>query len=164
MGSTNKRTGEKGQRTPRSIKPYGEKGGVEGTAQCECGARFSNKRWYGGEGDKPAAGRQRLVCPACRRIADRNPAGIVMLSGNFLAARKAEIDNLITNTVDISSRKNPLGRIMETTRTKEGITITTTDVKLAQKIGREIFKAHGGDLRFQWNHEEDLVRVNWSRS
>jgi NMD protein affecting ribosome stability and mRNA decay len=87
-----------------------------------------------------------------------------MLSGNFLAARKAEIDNLITNTVDISSRKNPLGRIMETTRTKEGITITTTDVKLAQKIGREIFKAHGGDLRFQWNHEEDLVRVNWSRS
>jgi hypothetical protein len=46
---------------------------------------------------------------------------------------------------------------------KEGVTITTTDEKLAQKIGREVFKSHGGELHFNWSHSGGPVRVTWSR-
>lgn len=163
MVTTIRKTEEKGQRTPRSMDVYQEKGGVKGGAYCECGAVFRNKRWYHEEsGTKPEGG-QELVCPACRRIADHNPAGIVSLSGTFFAAHEAEINNVINNTVQAAVTKNPLGRVMDISKEKDGITITTTDVKLAQKIGREVFKSHGGELKFMWNNAEYPVRVSWSR-
>lgn len=52
---------------------------------------------------------------------------------------------------------------MDISKDKDGMTITTTDVKLAQKIGRMVFKSHGGTLHFRWTDDEDFVRVSWSR-
>jgi len=163
MVTTIRKTEEKGQRTPRSLDVYRSKDGVSGAAYCECGAVFSNKRWHFQESGISPHGEQRVVCPACRRIADRNPAGIVTLKGSFFAAHGAEIDNLIKNTAEAAVMKNPLGRIMDISREKEGVTITTTDVKLAQKIGRDVFKSHGGDLQFTWSHAVGPVRISWSR-
>lgn len=163
MVTTLRKTKEKGQRTPRSMDIYQEKGGVKGTAYCECGVVFRNKRWQSGENEDKSPGGQSLVCPACRRIADRVPAGIVALRGDFYAAHEAEIDNLIKNTEQAAVTKNPLGRVMETSREQGGVTITTTDGRLAQKIGREVYKSHGGELHFNWSQAEDLVRVSWSR-
>jgi NMD protein affecting ribosome stability and mRNA decay len=163
MVTTIKRTKEKGERTPRSMDAYNVESGVEGAAYCECGAVFRNKRWYSEEVGAISKGGHVLVCPACRRIADRNPAGIVCLRGSFLTTHEAEIENLIRNTAQIAGMKHPLGRIMDISKEKDGITITTTDIKLAQKIGRKVFKSHGGDLHFRWTDDEDLVRVTWSR-
>lgn len=163
MATTIRRTEEKGQRTPRTLDAYQEKGGVRGAAYCGCGAVFSNKRWHSGESGALPGGGAALVCPACRRIADRNPAGYVSLSGGFFMAHKELIDNLISNTAQVAVTKNPLGRIMDISSEKDGVTITTTDVKLAEKIGREIFKSHGGELHFIWSHAENPVRVTWSR-
>jgi hypothetical protein len=163
MATTIRKTEEKGQRTPRSLDVYRSKDGVSGAVYCRCGAVFSNKRWHLTERGTIPHGEQRVVCPACRRIADRNPAGIVSLKGSFFADHGAEIDNLIRNTAEAAALKNPLGRIMDISREKEGVTITTTDVKLAQKIGREVFKSHGGDLQFTWSHAVGPVRISWSR-
>lgn len=163
MTTVSRRTGEKGQRTPRSMDAYQEKGGVRGAAYCSCGAVFNNKRWYLEEGGSKRHEGHDLVCPACKRIADRNPAGIVSLSGDFLAAHESEIHNLIDNTAQGAVMKNPLGRVMDIKMDKDGVTITTTDVKLAQKIGREVYKSHGGQLQFIWSHAEAPVRVTWSR-
>ncbi len=154
---------KKGDRTPRSMDVYKGKGGMEGAEQCACGAVFRNKRWYGGGGEGGAAAGRKLLCPACRRIADRNPAGIVSLGGSYLAAHRAEIENLVRNTAASAGMTHPLGRVMEIVTEKDGLTITTTDIKLAQKIGREVFKAHGGELHFRWTDDEELVRVTWSR-
>lgn len=163
MLSTIKSTDGKGQRTPRTTDVYQEKNGVRGAVYCSCGAVFRNKRWYTGDrGAKPQGG-QGHVCPACRRIADRNPAGIVSLSGSYFAAHAIEIDNLIKNTAQSVVAKNPLGRIMDINREGESTIITTTDVKLAQKIGRDVFKSHGGELHFKWSNAEDFVRVILNR-
>lgn len=163
MVTTVRKTEEKGQRTPRSLDVYRSKDGVSGAAYCECGAVFSNKRWqYQGSGVSQRGG-QRVVCPACRRIADRNPAGIVTLKGSYFASHGTEIDNLIRNISEAAALKNPLGRIMDIKRDNEGVTITTTDVKLAQKIGRDVFKSHGGDLQFTWSEAVGPARVSWSR-
>lgn len=162
MAIANRRTGEKGQRTPRSTDAYQEKGGVKGGAYCSCGAVFSNKRWCHDDGTYKQEGHE-LVCPACRRIADRNPAGIVTISGDFFATHESEIRNLITVIAQRAAVKNPLGRVMEICNENDGVTITTTDVKLAQKIGRDVFKSHGGLLNYIWSHAEAPVRVIWSR-
>lgn len=163
MVTTRRRVGEKGQRTPRSTDAYREKGGVKGFAYCTCGAVFSNKRWCREENVSAQQEGVERVCPACRRIADRNPAGIVVLSGDFYAAHQTEIQNLINNTTLEAIAKNPLGRIMDTSTDEGRTTISTTDEKLAQKIGREIFKAHGGELHYTWSHAESPIRVSWSR-
>lgn len=163
MVTTIRKTEEKGQRTPRRLDVYRSKDGVSGASYCECGAVYSNKRWHVTESGSLPQGEQRVVCPACRRIADRNPAGIVTLKGSFFAAHGEEIDNQIKNTAEAAFLKNPLGRIMDINREKEGVTITTTDVKLAQKIGRDVFKSYGGDLQFSWSHATGPVRISWSR-
>jgi hypothetical protein len=163
MVTANRRTGEKGQRTPRSKDAYQEKGGVRGNAYCSCGALFRNKRWFHDESDSDQQEGHGLVCPACRRIADRNPAGIVFLSGDYYAAHETEILNQIMNTALNSIEKNPLGRVMEIRQEKDSVTIATTDVKLAQKIGRDVFKSQGGELHYIWGHAENPVRVTWSR-
>lgn len=163
MVTTNKRMGEKGQRTPRSMDAYQEKGGIKGAAYCSCGAVYLNKRWFSDENITDRQEGHELICPACRRIADQNPAGIVSLSGDFLTEHESEIRNLINNTAQNAVTKNPLGRVMETCNDNDGITITTTDVKLAQKIGKEVFKSHGGQLQFVWSHAEAPVRVTWHR-
>lgn len=163
MVSTNRRTGEKGQRTPRSMDVYEERGGVKGVAYCSCGVVYRNKRWFFEEPVTEKLEGNELVCPACRRIADQNPAGIVTLNGDFLAVHESEIHNLINNTAQSAVTKNPLGRVMEICNEKDGITITTTDVKLAQKLGREVFKSYGGQLQYIWSHAEAPVRVVWQR-
>ncbi|MDD2499217.1 MAG: BCAM0308 family protein [Geobacter sp.] len=163
MATTLRRTREKGQRTQRSIHAYQQKDGISGASYCRCGAVFKNKRWLYTQRGTPSDSKQELVCPACHRVADKNPAGIVTLSGGFLTVHQAIVDNLITNLAEEAVIRNPLGRVMDVIKGEDTITITTTDVKLAQKIGREMFKSFGGDLHYAWSQGEDLVRVHWSR-
>lgn len=162
MTTSSRRTGEKGQRTPRSLNTYKEKGGVKGTTYCLCGAVYRNKRWLHEVSGTSHEGHE-MVCPACRRIADRNPAAILSLSGDFFAAHEDEINKLIHHIAQISLAKNPLARVIDIGKDHESVVVTTTDVKLAQKIGREIFKSHGGELQYIWSHAESPVRVSWSR-
>lgn len=163
MATSGNRTKVTGDRTPRNMGSYQDKEGIRGTGYCKCGAVFHGKRWQSGSGETAALDGRKLVCPACRRIADQIPAGIISLRGDFLASHETEIGNIIRNTEQASAQKNPLGRVMETRKENDGITITTTDGKLAQKIGREVFKSYGGELNFLWSKSEDLVRVAWSR-
>ena len=150
-----------GNRTPRCMDAYLEKEGIKGVAYCSCGTVFRSKRWQIGNDDSREG--RKVMCPACKRIAERSPAGIISLQGKFLASHEAEIGNIIRNTERASFQKNPLGRIMETHKEANGMTITTTDGKLAQKIGREVFRSYGGELNFLWSNSENLVRVAWSR-
>jgi len=159
---------EKGQRSNRSTDVYLPRGGAKETAICrQCGALYRNKRWTVDETELKKAGGEeelnRIICPACRRMADNNPAGIVILSGDYLTAHRDEILNAIKHTEARSRVKNPLGRIMEIEQDGDTLTVMTTEDKLAQKLGREIFKAHRGELHYRWNHEESFVRVTWSR-
>ena len=36
-------------------------------------------------------------------------------------------------------------------------------VELAQRLGRDVYKAYGGDLHYQWSRDQRLIRVSWSR-
>jgi aromatic ring-opening dioxygenase LigB subunit len=98
---------------------------------------------------------------------DDYPAGIVTLKGAYLLAHKEEILQTIRNEEENSKHKNPLERIMKIEESLAGssttITITTTDSRLARRLGRVVNKANGGELTIKFSHQDELVRVHWER-
>ncbi|HJV36174.1 BCAM0308 family protein [Geomonas sp.] len=158
------RTGveEKGLRTVRSLDVYLPKRGLPEGAHCKgCGITYHNKRWQI-EGVEQGASCE-VLCPACQRMEDHNPGGVVTLSGPYLAVHKEEILNAIRQQEAKSREKNPIGRIMEIKEDNGQITVTTTEDKLAQKLGREVFRSQKGELHYQWSHDQRMVRVEWMR-
>jgi NMD protein affecting ribosome stability and mRNA decay len=159
---------EKGMRTVRSTDVYLPKEGLKEVSYCrKCGSIYRQKRWYIDNAElanlksDPESGK--VICPSCQRMGDNNPAGVVTLSGEYLRQHEVEILDLLKHKEAIYRAKNPLGRIMEINQEGNVLTISTTEDKLAQKLGRDVFKAHKGDLHYKWSHDEKFVRVNWSR-
>jgi NMD protein affecting ribosome stability and mRNA decay len=153
---------EKGLRSVRSMDVYISKRAMPEGALCKkCGIVYHNKRWQLER--IPGGSNCEVTCPACQRIADHNPGGVVTLSGPYLAVHKDEILNAIKQQEAKSREKNPIGRIMEIKEEGGNITVTTTEDKLAQKLGREIYKSQKGELHYQWSHDQHMVRVEWMR-
>ena len=160
---------EKGQRAMRSTDPYlSDKGYKEVTVCRKCNAHYFNKRWYIDEAELRNVTQDdvsaTVVCPACLRIQDNNPEGVVVLSGQYLLEHEDEILNIIKNTEREARMKNPLARIMEIRQEKDELTILTTNDKLAQKLGRNVYKSHKGELHYNWGREQDRIRVKWERN
>ena len=157
-----------GQMPERSTSAYLPKKGMKEVAVCDkCHLIYQNKRWY--LDDKEASKlltdsrTHRGTCPICRRMEDNVPAGAVTLSGDYFRQHEGEILDLIKNTEVKSRVKNPFGRIMEISQEGNVLNVSTTEDKLAQKLGREVYKAHKGELHYKWSHDQDMVRVAWQR-
>jgi NMD protein affecting ribosome stability and mRNA decay len=103
------------------------------------------------------------VCPACLKIKDGIPSGIVNIKGSFFNNHQKEIENLLKNEEEKIAFTNPLARIMDIERAKNGLTVTTTTENLAQHFGRALKKAYGGDVHYDFSHENKLARVYWER-
>jgi hypothetical protein len=167
-------------RTPRGYKPsykkktistdpYLPRGGTGKAAVCEvCRAVYMNKRWYG-DGDAYDAAvklptTMKVVCPACLKIRDNFPGGIVTLKGDYVLTHKQDIMNLIKNEEERARGFNPLERVMSVKENGYGnIVIATTNEKLAQRLGRAIKKAFHGEVAYHWSHDNKLARVDWVR-
>lgn len=132
----------------------------ESTRCLGCGAVFVRGRWIWGAADGEVAG---TLCPACRRISEDLPAGYVALSGKFVASHREE---LIVRMRHVESREkagHPLERVMAIARVRDGMLATTTSIHLARAIGEALEDAFEGNLDFQYNDAESLLRVQWCR-
>jgi len=155
-----------GRRDDRLIRervhdPYKTRLKLTDPAVCpNCGAVYLSDRWTW----EPApAGAEETRCQACHRIRDKFPAGVVTLSGAFLAAHRDDILNLARHTEDQEKAEHPLHRIMEI-RDEDGATvIETTDIHLPRRIGEAIEKAYRGTLDFHYEEEAYFLRVRWTR-
>lgn len=159
---------EKGKMAERSTDVYLPKGGSKEVALCsKCNAFYWNKRWSTDAAElskaRAEAGTVSTVCPACQRMHDDNPAGVLSLTGDYLLQHENEILNVVKNVEADTRAKNPLARIMEINQENKVLTISTTDAKLAQKLGKEVYKSHKGELHFKWSQADSFVRVNWAR-
>jgi hypothetical protein len=126
----------------------------------DCGALFRKGRWTW-EAAPDLANQER--CQACRRIADGYPAGVVVLSGGFLARHKADILNLARNQEALEKGEHALHRIMTIVDRGREIEITTTDIHLPRRIGQALHNAYEGDFDLAYDKEGYFVRVAWSR-
>ncbi len=148
---------------------YLPRGASRRISVCEgCRAVYMNKRWYiGAELDEQVSqlsDTATTVCPACLKIRDNFPGGIVTLKGDYVLEHKQDIMNLIRNEEERARGFNPLERVMSVRENGYGsIVVSTTNEKLAQRLGRAIKKAFHGEVAYHWSHDNKLVRVDWVR-
>jgi NMD protein affecting ribosome stability and mRNA decay len=162
----------KAQRRPRThrqeqllagfaIDPYRPQRKVRGATRCsECAAVFHRGRWsWRATPSHAAAG----LCPACRRIRERLPAGFVRLSGPFLQAHREELLHRVRRCEESERREHPVQRIMSIQATDGDVLVTTTDAHLARRIGDALRDAYKGELSYRYSKGEPMLRVSWSR-
>lgn len=130
------------------------------TACPTCGAMYRKGRWTWGA---PPADAARAECPACRRIADGYPAGIVRLSGDFAKSHADEIRGLVRHVEEREKKEHPLKRIMAVTQEGDDLVVTTTDEHLARGIGEAVHHAYQGELDYRFHETENVLRVAWKR-
>lgn len=146
---------------PERQDVYRKRGKYQEPTVCEhCGALFEGGRWSWGKAPAQAA---RAVCPACRRIADRFPAGRVELSGDFFAGHRDEILNLVRNAEAAEKAERPMERIMAITDEAGRTLVTTTGIHVARRIGESLSRSYQGEMECRYADGEDAVRVVWAR-
>ncbi len=126
----------------------------------ECGALFTGGRWTW---QRPPEKVNRALCPACQRTRDRLPAGTIELSGDFLQDQRDEIMNLIKNQEKMEKTERPVERIMEIKEENGKLTILTTGIHVARRIGEAIFRAYQGEFDFSYGDGEKTIQVRWHR-
>ena len=149
---------------------YLPRGGTQRLSLCEgCHSVYRNKRWYADAAlyeslrKNPAVAD--TVCPACLKIRDNFPGGIVTLKGSYVFTHRQGLLNLIRNEEERARSVNPLERVMSMREDGFGkLVVTTTNEKLAQRLGRAIRKAFQGAVAYHWSHDNKLVRVDWERA
>jgi hypothetical protein len=72
---------------------------------------------------------------------------------------------LLKNEAARAAEDNPLGRIMKWEKQEKGLglLVSTTTERLAQRLGHALEKAYGGDVKYDFSHENKLARVYWRR-
>lgn len=140
---------------------YQERSKWRENSQCtECGALYVNGRWTWQEAPPLIS---KTVCPACRRIVDRYPAGHLEIKGPFLAEHRDEILNLVRNVEIQEKNEHPLERIIAITTKTSYIRVTTTGTHVARRIGNALSHAYKGELSFQYANSDKIIRVFWQR-
>lgn len=124
----------------------------------DCGSLYTNGRWTWNDLPEHAS---HAVCPACQRIRDKYPAGIIEIWGPFFEDHRSEIMNMIQNIKNKEISEHPLERLITITEEEDKIILTTTGIHLARRIGDSLFRAYEGELNY--NYDENLIRVYWER-
>jgi NMD protein affecting ribosome stability and mRNA decay len=152
-----------------SHDPYAPKIDPGEVAVCTtCHAIFHRRHWffdpevYFHESQQPET--QKIECPACHKIRDRFAEGRVTLQpSSFLTAHREEILHLIYNEEERAKGINPLERIVEMIESDDGMVITTTNEKLAQRIGRTLKSTFQGQTTYHWS-DPKFLSVVWHRA
>jgi hypothetical protein len=142
--------------------PYLNREKLEEPTHCpDCGAVYHEGRWQWGPNQKNSTPYR---CPACARIHDKVPAGLLSLSGPYILDHKEEIMNLIKNREQQEKTEHPLERIMNIDETRQGeITIYYTGVHLTRGTGEALRHAYQGELDITHNDRDGQIRVKWQR-
>lgn len=132
----------------------------EPTACPDCGAVFHKGRWMWCPAPKEA---EQATCPACHRMRDKYPKGLVTIKGAFKDERHDQVVGVVKNTEEKEKTEHPLSRIMTIEEQREGLVISTTDTHLPRRIGEALKHAYHGELELHYDQDEDFVRVTWTR-
>lgn len=141
--------------------PYRQRHQPAGVAACPaCGVVYEHGAYHW----KPRpAGAHEHTCPACRRIADRFPAGYLTLEGEFFLTHRDEIMRLVHNEAARARGEHPLERIIDIDEQSDRTSITTTDVHLPRRIADALHRAFRGESQTKYARDDYQVRVHWMR-
>jgi len=132
----------------------------EPTVCPQCGAVYLAGRWQWAA--RPAAAEEEL-CPACHRIKDRMPAGVVTLMGGFLVQHRGEILDIVHRQEEIEKAEHPFNRIMTIEEAGGQIVVNTTDIHLPRRIAEALKSAFDGEAHFTYDEDGYFLRADWRR-
>lgn len=139
---------------------YKSRGKLRGPSVCpRCGAVYRRGKWTWAP--RPARANEK-VCPACRRIEDRYPGGILRLSGPSLRRRRKELLNVVRRQEAAAKRNHPLCRVMGIKESGDEIVVRTTDTHLPRRIGEALWHAYHGELKLHYGEDPRLIRMTWT--
>ena len=127
-----------------------------------CQALYVNGRWTWQDASSLSSPAE-TTCPACRRITDRYPAGYIKIQGSFYKEHQQDLMNLVRNVEREEKNGRPMERLMSIDKAKDHISITTTGVHLARRIGEALARSYKGELSIRYADDEHSVRINWIR-
>ena len=140
---------------------YQSKGKYPEPCVCSgCGAVYHKGRWQWG---KAQADAHKHLCPACQRIHDRVPAGVVTISGAFFDEHHQEILGLIHNIEAREKVEHPLQRIMSIHSNDDGTEVALTDFHITHAIADALTDAYQGTADIAHTEKNDVMRINWTR-
>lgn len=125
----------------------------------KCNAVFKGGRWQWLESWPTES--HKVICQACRRIRDNYPAGVLMLSGDFLKTNAREVLNLARNEEKAERVLHPLHRIIKVEKRSAGVFVSTTDIHLPKRIGQALRRAYKGRLEMHYEKASCFVLANW---
>lgn len=128
-----------------------------GTHCPDCGLVVLNGRWTRPEGADTPTGTKH-ICPACARVRDRYPAGVIDITGD-LGDLGLELENLLKNVETVEREEHPLERLIELEVTESGLHASTTGGHLARRIGSALERQMHGRIKVRYGEENNLVRV-----
>ncbi len=134
-----------------------------------CKLIYHNKRWFWDEKLYNELMEKKnevnfKECPACRKIRDHYPLGIVYFDVSGL--RPDEYENLkrrIANEAEYEKDRNPLARIMREYEEDGYYVVETTTETLAKKIAKAVQKTFHGNTQFNFSDGQKFLRIEWSR-
>ena len=102
----------------RSRAAGAERGKLPQVTACpSCGATYRAGRWTW----KPApTDAHEKTCPACERIAERYPAGVLRVEGMFAARHRDDLIGLVRNVEQRERSRHPLKRIIKIATRRNG--------------------------------------------
>ncbi len=130
----------------------------EPTVCRECGAIYHRGRWQWAP--RPE-GADEVLCPACRRIAEGCPAGIVTVHGPIEPRQRDEMIALARHQEAAEKPEHPLNRIIALGETADGLVVNTTDIHLPRRIGEALRRAFHGELDMHFDEGGYFLRVDW---
>jgi len=132
--------------------------GVDGLLCKECGLVQLRGTWS--FTPAPSGRVAKVLCPACTRVRDRYPAGVVTIPA-ALVDRREEITNLVRNLERNESEEHPLERVMDVKSVAGALVVTTTGVHLARHVAHKLAKRFHKKPRIRYADDEELVHVDW---
>lgn len=124
-----------------------------------CGLVQLRGTWSHADESAPPAGR--TLCPACTRVRDHYPAGVVTIPAG-LDPSTGELMRLVRNLETSEREEHPLERVMEIKSENGALVVTTTGVHLARHIAHKLAKRFHAKPRIRYADAEELVHVDWA--
>ncbi len=126
----------------------------------ECGAVFNDGEWKWGS---PSAVAIDIKCPACQRIDQDQPAGYLVLHGDFSPSQGQELRSLLLRRAMREGVRHPMERIINISGETDTMVVKTTGARLARGLGVTLATTYRGSLRMCYDDRQHQLRVEWHK-
>jgi len=158
-------TSEVFRRDPRDGKdPYEAKQKHPSNTRCDsCDLVFVAGVWRAAPAGTSHVATHTATCPACRRIRDDYPGGILRLGGAFTAGHREDILNRVRSLARQAQEEHPLQRLMRTEESGGEVAFYFTDGHVPVRIGKALRRDYGGDLDITYGRSQKFATARWTR-